>query len=113
MTIVVQVWFFAAVALYFTWGILGLCGADLRLLHAIAAGSSWCFSLTAVAAGEPAHAALTGLTGAYFVWLWWRSGGGRGLRRTARQLGAKSAARVQALVRQMTPSPVPLPGGAG
>jgi hypothetical protein len=43
------------------------------------------------------------------IWLWWinrRKGRGK---KALRQLGAKSKARVDALVRQMTPSPTPSP----
>lgn len=42
---------------------------------------------------------------------WWRNGGGR-WRRAARELGAKSKARVEALVERMTRSPIPSPAGA-
>jgi hypothetical protein len=58
---------------------------------------------------------FAGLDGALAVWFgvqWWRGGGGGHTKRAARELGAKSRARVDALVRQMTPSPIPSPAGA-
>lgn len=54
------------------------------------------------------QAALAGI----YVWLWWRNGGGRRMKKIARELGAKSKARVDALVEQMQPSPISVPGGA-
>lgn len=57
--------------------------------------------------------AIQCVVGVLNAWLWWRNGGGGRFKRAARELGEKSKARVQALVEQMTPSPIPSPAGGG
>ncbi|WP_141576199.1 hypothetical protein [Actinomadura sp. WMMA1423] len=61
---------------------------------------------------SPVWSAIYGLAAAYYTWRWWKNRrNGRG-RKALRELGAKSRARVQALVDRMTPSPIPSPAGA-
>jgi predicted negative regulator of RcsB-dependent stress response len=49
---------------------------------------------------------------AYFTWQWWKHRRNGRMKKAAKALGAKSKARVEALVRQMTRSPIPSPVGA-
>jgi hypothetical protein len=46
-----------------------------------------------------------------YAWLWWRGRRNGRMKKAAKELGAKSRARVEALVEQLTPSPIPTPGG--
>lgn len=46
------------------------------------------------------------------IWWWRRNGGGKGLKKAAKELGEKSRAKVQELVDNLTPSPIPSPVGA-
>lgn len=57
-------------------------------------------------------AVIYGLFAAYFTWLWWRGRRNGRRRKALKDLGAKSRARIEAMVRQMSPSPIPAPGGA-
>lgn len=43
---------------------------------------------------------------------WWNNRRKGGWKRAARQLGAKAKAAIDAMVRQLTPSPIPSPAGA-
>lgn len=70
-----------------------------------------CFA-GAVLAGSMYGEVLHGSLAVMFAWLWWRNGGGRRMKKAARELGAKSKARVAALVGNLKPSPVPTPGSA-
>lgn len=73
---------------------------------------NWLSFLAKVMDTSPGWAAFFGLLATWFTWLWWKNRRkGRG-RKALRELGAKSRARVQALVDQMTPSPIPSPAGA-
>lgn len=55
---------------------------------------------------------LSGAPAVVFAWLWWRNRPrGKG-RKALRELGAKSKARVEALVERLTRSPIPSPAGA-
>lgn len=56
-------------------------------------------------------AVYDGLMAVLYTWLWWRNRRNGRWRKAARELGAKSKARVEALARQMTPSPIPNPVG--
>ena len=49
---------------------------------------------------------FAGMT-AVIIWIWWNGDDGKRKRRAARQLGDKSRARIQALVRQLAPAPNP------
>jgi hypothetical protein len=66
-----------------------------------------------VVAGVIAHhhllTALCTFNAAAAIWMWWNGGGGRRTRKAARQLGAKSKARITAMARRMSPSPIPSP----
>lgn len=62
--------------------------------------------------GQPGWAALSGIAAAINAYMWWRNRRKGKWKRAARELGAKSKARVEALARQMTPSPIPSPAGA-
>ena len=56
-------------------------------------------------------AVVSGLMAILYSWLWWKNRRNRKRRRALRDLGAKSRARIEAMVRQMTPSPIPSPAG--
>lgn len=62
--------------------------------------------------GRLGWGAFNATTAALLAWAWWNKGGGKRTKKAARELGAKSRARVEDLVRQMTPSPIPNLGGA-
>lgn len=71
----------------------------------------WMCFLAQVMEGDPVWAALDGLVAAAYTVAWWRNRRkGRG-RRALREIGAKSRARIEAMVRQITPSPIPSPTG--
>lgn len=75
------------------------------------AAGLWLDFVDAVLAASPTRAALAGLFAAWFTWRWWNGRrGGRG-RKALRELGAKSRARIEALVERMKPSPIPSPAG--
>ena len=78
---------------------------------ALYAAGWWLWFLSAVADGDIGQAVLDGLFASLWTWLWWKNRPrGRG-RKALRELGDKSRQRVQELVDQMTPSPVPSPAG--
>lgn len=54
---------------------------------------------------------ISGALAMLYTWLWWRDGGGRGGKRAARELGAKSWALIRGLVERVSPSPAPSPAG--
>lgn len=71
------------------------------------------FTVLNVAEGSPVRAAIHAAVAAVCGFLWWINRRKGRMKRAARELGEKSRARVQALVEQMTPSPIPSPvGGA-
>src|SRR6266498_5768978 len=56
-----------------------------------------------------------GIWAFWAVWsayMWWKNRRKGGWKKAARRIGAKSKAWVEALVRQITPSPIPSPVGA-
>lgn len=72
--------------------------------------TSWVVFVADVLDGDRLGSVLSALIAVYFTWLWWKGSNGR--RRSAlRELGDKSRRRVQALVDQTTPSPIPSPVG--
>lgn len=76
-----------------------------------AVGYGLCF-LSSVMDADPISAVVFGLIAAFHARRWWKNRrNGRG-RRALRELGDKSRRRIQALVDQMTPSPIPSPAGA-
>lgn len=80
--------------------------------YGLMAAGSLMFSLSAVVSRSVGFAAFqAGLTGIY-AWLWWKGRRRGRMKKAAKELGEKSRARVQALVDQLTPSPIPTPGGA-
>lgn len=97
--------------------VLSVAGA-LLLLHnrrcdtgrALVAIGNWLVFLNAVAVENYTATAINGSIAAVTTWLWWRNGGGPRTRKTVRQLGAKSAARITALVRNIGPAPARVPG---
>jgi hypothetical protein len=56
-------------------------------------------------------AALNGVWIAGLVWNYFKHGGGKGLKKAALELGEKSRARIQTLVDNLDPSPIPSPVG--
>lgn len=82
-----------------------------QLAYGLYAIGNWVSFIANVMEGSTIWAALFGLLAALFTWLWWKGRRrGRG-RRALRELGAKSRARIEAMVRNMTPSPIPSPAG--
>ena len=68
-------------------------------------------TLADLVAGNAMSSVVGAVATSYFAVLWWRNRRkGRG-RRVAKQLGAKSRALVEALVENMTRSPIPSPAG--
>lgn len=83
----------------------------LHLSNALYAVGCWIAFVTAVLDGDAFFTAANGLLAAWFTWKWWKNRrSGRG-KRALKDLGAKSRARIERLVRQMTPSPIPTPVG--
>jgi hypothetical protein len=84
----------------------------LRTGLALASFAAVTLFVAAVVDGSTIAAVIQGFFAATFAWLWWRNGGGHGMKKAAKSLGAKSKARVDALVKKIEPSPIPAPGGA-
>ncbi len=61
--------------------------------------------ISSVLTGDLIYASICGLAIAYCVWQWWRNGGGKDLKKAARELGDESRQRVQALVNALQPQP--------
>ncbi|WP_433233922.1 hypothetical protein [Actinomadura nitritigenes] len=71
----------------------------------------WLFFLAEVMKGEPFWSTVDGTIAALYTRSWWNNRPkGRG-RKALRELGDKSRRRIQALVDNLTPSPVPSPAG--
>jgi hypothetical protein len=80
--------------------------------NALFALANWTQFVVETIRGDTFWAVLDGLLAAWFTWLWWKNRRkGRG-RKALKELGDKSRRRVQVLVEQMTPSPVPTPAGS-
>jgi hypothetical protein len=62
--------------------------------------------------GAVVGAVINGSIAAVCAYLWWKGRRNGKWKRAARELGAKSKARVEALLENMSPSPVPAPAGA-
>ena len=45
------------------------------------------------------------LCSAVWIWIWWTGGGGKDLKKAARELGDESRQRIQALVNALQPAP--------
>lgn len=69
-----------------------------HLVHAVTAMGAWLLVLACALAGEPIVVGLTGVVAVWETWEWWRK--------------RPKGRRRKALVDQMTPSPIPVPGGA-
>lgn len=83
-----------------------------HLVYGMYAIGCWLCFVANVLEGDLPWAVFQGSLAVIYSWLWWRGRrNGRG-KRALKELGAKSRERVEALVRQMTPSPIPAPGGA-
>lgn len=88
-------------------------GAHTTEWAALYAIAFWMYFVSDVIAGSPTFLTVgQGLFAAFYTWLWWRNRRKGRWKRAAKELGAKSRARVEALVEQMTPSPIPVPAGA-
>lgn len=68
--------------------------------------------VVAAAEGDWAGCAVDAFWFVVAAYLWWRNRRKGGWKRAARELGAKSQARVEALLENMSPSPIPSPVGA-
>lgn len=102
-------------ALTLTLYLLSLVGGDIfgwtaRTEVGLLAAGSWLAWITCVMEQLMAPGVVFGAEAAYFTYLWWKKRKGRG-KKALKQLGAKSRALVEALVRQMTPIPSPVGGG--
>lgn len=86
-------------------------GDNKALAFGLMAAGCWLEVLYAAIAHLPVAAVEYGALAAYWTWRWWKHRRGGRKKRTAKALGAKSRARIQALVRRMTPSPIPSPAG--
>lgn len=73
--------------------------------------AGWLAFLSNVIDWSPRWSTWCGLLAAFCTYQWWKNRRNGRWKRAARQLGAKSKARVQALVRRITPSPIPSPAG--
>jgi hypothetical protein len=82
---------------------------NVRAFFRLCAAACWVLFGCAIAADRPVLVTIQAAGAAFFTWLWWLSGGGRGPRKALRQVGAKSAARIKALTQRIHPSPVPSP----
>ena len=77
----------------------------------------WALSATGfcvydVITGNTGWAVFQGCLAAYWAWMWWRGRRKGRMKKAAKELGAKSRARIDALVERLSPSPIPTPGGA-
>lgn len=73
---------------------------------------NWTLCASAVIDHSPLAASLDAVLAAFYTYRWWKDRDQDGKRRKAlREIGAKSRARIAALVENMTPSPVPSPSG--
>lgn len=78
---------------------------------ALLAVSLWMAFVASLLIGDLIDAAIFGAGAALATWFWWKHRRkGRG-RKALRELGDKSRRRIQALVDNLTPSPVPSPAG--
>lgn len=85
-------------ALFRTWGQGSYSG-----MYAVGNGLQ---TLSFAVRGDVLWATAFGLVTVWALWMWWRRGGGDKTKKAARELGAKSRARVQALVDAITPAPL-------
>lgn len=82
-------------------------------IWATAAVGAFIVATSCVLVGALFPATAFGVWAGICAYLWWRNRRNGRWKRAARELGAKSRARVEALARQMTPSPIPtLVGGS-
>jgi hypothetical protein len=84
---------------------------DLTATHGAYAIAGWLAFLSNVIDQSPGWSTWSGLVAAFCTYLWWKNRRNGRWKKAAKALGAKSKARVQALVRQITPSPIPSPVG--
>lgn len=82
---------------------------EVRTAYATYAICGFIQFLVKVALGESSGAVFTGTLSAVVAYLWWRNRRKGGWKKAVRQLGAKSRARIEQLVENMTPSPLPSP----
>lgn len=91
---------------------LEVTGANKILGLGLQAIGMWIGFVSVVADGSM-WATVNGLLAIWCTYVWWKNRrNGRG-KKALRELGARSRARVEAMVRQMTPSPIPSPVGGG
>ncbi|GAA4626721.1 hypothetical protein GCM10023196_036110 [Actinoallomurus vinaceus] len=83
-----------------------------HLAYGLYAIGNWLSFIYQAVGGDLGWAVFDGSLAAFYTWLWWRGRrNGRG-KRVAKELGAKSRARIEVMARRMTPSPIPTPAGA-
>lgn len=98
-------------ALVFAGLVVSLRHGEKSTTYGLFALGWWVTFISRVLDPSPLWTSISGLLAVLYTYLWWRNRrGGRG-RKTLRELGAKSRARVEALARNMTPSPIPSPAG--
>lgn len=85
---------------------------ERRVFYGLNAIMLWVMFAASVLTVWPG-AFVWGGAAALYTYLWWKHRRKGGWKKGARELGEKSKARVQALVEQMTPSPIPSPVGGG
>ena len=84
----------------------------LERSHGYWALANWLNFVAGVINANRWLAILSGLCAVWMTWLWWNNRRNRRRRRALRELGAKSRARIAAMVRNMSPSPIASPAGA-
>jgi hypothetical protein len=88
-----------------------LTGRDKAVEFGFYAVGSWLVYFANIIDFSLGWAVVFGAIAVLCTYAWWKNRRkGRG-KKALKQIGAKSRARVQALVRQMTPSPIPSPAG--
>jgi hypothetical protein len=71
----------------------------------LAAAGWWVAFVVDVTEGWGLWSTVDGVIAAYCTWRWWRNGGGKDLKKAARELGDESRQRIQALVGALQPAP--------
>ena len=81
-------------------------------VYGLFALSATAFFIYDALTGSPIWATFQGAAAVLHAWLWWRGRRKGRMKKALKELGAKSRARIEALVERLSPSPIPAPGGA-